>query len=391
MTATLEKAKEHVRAVLERRRTELLEVSHAIHGHPETAFEEHFAAQRLSAALVDHGMEVEMGVSDLATAFSARAGHGPLVVALCAEYDALPGVGHACGHNIIAACALGATLALQEVADDVAMSVLLLGTPAEEGGGGKILMLDDGQFSDAHLAMMVHPWPRDRLGATCLAVSHFDVHFEGKEAHAAAAPFEGANASDAMTIAQVAIALLRQQFHPGDQAHGIVTDGGQAANVIPGHTSGRFMCRARTMRGLELLEPRVKRCFEAGALATGTTVRFESLAPAYSHMESDPELLACYRLNAEELGRRFSADDAGEDRPVISTDMANVSLALPSIHPMIGIESGGAINHQPQFASACISASADAAVIDGAMALAWTAIDAALTPTLRQRLLARSS
>jgi len=387
---SVENAKAQARGALEDRRHDLVELSHAIHAHPELAFEEHFAVERLAAALSDQGMQVETGVCDLDTAFCARSGSGPLVVALCAEYDALPGIGHACGHNIIAASSLGAAAALSAVADDVGLTVLVLGTPAEEGGGGKVLMLERGAFAEAHLAMMVHPWPDDRLEAACLAVSHFDVHFTGKDAHAAAAPYEGINAADAMEIGQVALALLRQQFRPGDQAHGIVTNGGQAANIIPSKVSGRFMCRARTLEGLELLEPRVKRCFEAGALAAGAKVSFETLSPVYTHMESDPELLARYRANAEALGRRFTADDAGAELPTASTDMANVSLAVPTIHPLIGIETNGAVNHQPEFASACTTASADTALFEGALALAWTAIDAALDPGVRDRLLARA-
>jgi amidohydrolase len=387
---TLEEAKERARHALERRRDELVGLSHSLHARPELAFEEHFAAETLAAAAADHGMAVEPGICDLPTAFAARAGSGPLVVALCAEYDALPGVGHACGHNVIAASSLGAGLALAEVADDVGVTVLLLGTPAEEGGGGKVLMLDRGAFADAHLAMMVHPWPADHLAAICLAVSHFDVHFSGKEAHASAAPYEGINAGDAMVIAQVAIGLLRQQFHPGDQAHGVVTTGGAAANIIPAKVSGRFMCRSRTLPGLERLEPRVRRCFEAGALATGAELSFEELSPVYTHMESDPDLLAAYRANAERLGRSFAADDRDQDLPTASTDMANVSLVVPTIHPLIGIDTGGAVNHQPEFASACATPSADAALFDGALALAWTAIDAAQTPALRERLLTRT-
>jgi amidohydrolase len=384
-------AKERAKGALDGQLADLVELSHDIHSRPETAFEEHYAAERLAGVLSDSGMAVESGVCDLPTAFSARIGDGPLVVAICAEYDALPGVGHACGHNIIAASSIGAALALSEVADEVGLSVLVLGTPAEEGGGGKVIMLERGAFDDAHLAMMVHPWPTERLTAACLAVSHFDVHFTGKEAHAAAAPYEGINAGDAMAVSQVAIGLLRQQLRPGDQVHGIVLNGGLAPNIIPAKVTGRFMCRARTLEGLEFLEPRVRRCFEAGALATGCTVSLESLSAIYSHMEPDADLLASYRANAEALGRTFAADDAGEDLPTASTDMANVSLAVPTIHPLIGIESHGAVNHQPEFASACVSASADAAVHDGALALAWTAIDAASTPVLRDRLLARSS
>jgi amidohydrolase len=390
MITAFAEARDHVRSVLEQRRDDLVQLSHDIHERPETAFEEHYAVERLSDALHARGLAVESGICELPTAFSARAGSGPLVVALCAEYDALPGVGHACGHNIIAASSLGAALALAEVADDVGLTVLLLGTPAEEGGGGKVLMLERGAFDDAHLAMMVHPWPNDRLEAQCLAVSHFDVHFHGKEAHAAAAPYEGINAADAMVVAQVALGLLRQQFHPGDQAHGVVLDGGKAANIIAASVTGRFMCRARTIQGLDALEPRVRRCFEAGSLATGASVSFESLSPVYTHMESDPDLLASYRKNAEALGRSFAADDAREDLPTASTDMANVSLAVPTIHPLIGIEANGAVNHQPEFAAACVTASADAALFEGALAMAWTAIDAASTPEVRDRLLARA-
>jgi amidohydrolase len=383
-------AKDRAKGALEAGLGDLVELSHAIHANPETAFEEHYAAGRLTEVLGERGMNVESGICGLPTAFSARIGHGPLVVALCAEYDALPGVGHACGHNIIAASSIGAAIALGEVADDVGLSVLVLGTPAEEGGGGKVIMLERGAFDDAHLAMMVHPWPSERLTASCLAVSHFDVHFEGKEAHAAASPSEGINAGDAMAVAQVSIGLLRQQLRPGDQVHGIVVEGGLAPNIIPARVSGRFMCRARTLEGLELLEPRVRRCFEAGALATGCTVSFDYLSATYSHMEPDTELLAAYRTNAEALGRSFAADDAGDELPTVSTDMANVSLALPTIHPLIGIDAKGSVNHQPQFASACATPSADAAIHDGALALAWTAIDAASTPALRDRLLARS-
>ncbi|MGH9008042.1 MAG: M20 family metallopeptidase [Acidimicrobiales bacterium] len=391
MSTTAAAAKDRARNTLDRERERLVDVSHDIHAHPETAFQEHFAVERLADALAGSPLAIETGAFDLPTAFAARAGSGPLVVALCAEYDALPGVGHACGHNIIAASSLGAAVALAEVADEVGITVVLLGTPAEEGGGGKVLMLDRGAFDDAHLAMMVHPWPNDRLEAQCLAVSHFDVHFEGKEAHASASPYEGINAGDAMTISQVAIALLRQQFRPGNQAHGVVLEGGQAPNIIPAQASGRFMCRARTVEDLEVLEPRIKRCFEAGALATGTGFSFETLSPVYTHMESDPDLLASYRANAEALGRRFTADDASEPLPTASTDMANVSLAVPSIHPLIGIESHGAVNHQPEFAAACATESADAALFDGALALAWTAIDAAADSAVRERLLARTA
>ena len=383
-------AKDAAAAEVTRHLDRLVSLSHFVHSNPELCFAETVSSRAVAEAMRDGGLEVREGVYELPTALESQAGAGELVVALCAEYDALPEVGHACGHNIIAAMAVGAGLALAAVADDVGLSVRVLGTPAEEGGGGKVLMLERGAFRGVHAAMMVHPWPAERLTAQCLAVAHFDVHYTGREAHASAAPWEGVNAQDALTVAQVAIGVLRQQLPPGDQVHGVVRQSPGAANVIPGSMSARYMVRSRTAEGLAALRPRIEACFEAGALATGCTLDYEELSPVYSHMEADPALLGAYRANAERLGRRFEADEAGVPPPTLSTDMANVSLVVPTIHPLIGIESHGAVNHQREFAAACVTPSADAAVRDGAVAMAWTAIDAATDPALRARLLARA-
>ena len=380
-------AKDEAASVIARRLPDLVALSHTVHSTPELCFNETRSAHSVAEAIRAGGLSVTEGVYDLPTAFESRSGDGELIVAVCAEYDALPGVGHACGHNIIAACAVGAGLALAAIADEIGLQVRILGTPAEEGGGGKIFMLERGAFDGVHAAMMIHPWPTERLTGACLAVAHFDVHFAGKEAHASAAPWQGVNALDAMTISQVALGLLRQQLPPGDQVHGVITRGGGAANIIPAAVTGRFMARSRTIDGLAVLEARVHACFEAGALASGCTVEYEKLSPDYSHMETDPDLVAAYRVNAESLGRTFEADDADTPLPTFSTDMANVSLAVPTIHPLIGIETGGAVNHQHEFAAACTTPSADAAVRDGALALAWTAIDAATDAGLRDRLL----
>jgi amidohydrolase len=367
---------------------ELLRLSHDLHAHPELSYEEVRSAEVTAEMLERGGFTVTRGTADLPTAFVAETGSGPLVLAICAEYDALPDVGHACGHNIIAATAVGAGLGLLPLADELGLTVRVVGTPAEEGGGGKVVMLDRGVFDDVHAAMMVHPWATERLEATCLAVAHFDVAFTGRTAHASAAPWQGVNAADAMVIAQVALGLLRQQLPSGDQVHGVVTNGGEAANIIPARVTGRFMARSRTLEGLGLLQPRVQACFRAGALATGAEVGFTPLAPDYSHMESDPDLLVSYRANAESLGRRFTLDDEGAARPTLSTDMANVSLVVPTIHPLMAIDAGGSVNHQPEFAAACVTPSADTAVRDGALAMAWTAIDLAEPGPLRDRLLA---
>ncbi len=382
------RAKEVVREAVEARRHELVELSRAIHDEPELCFEETASCARVAEALNGAGLNVDVGIHDLPTALRARSGSGPLSVVVCAEYDALAAVGHACGHNIIAAAAVGAGAALAQVADDVGLSVTVLGTPAEEGGGGKILLLERGAFDGAHAAMMIHPFHEDRLTARCLAVDHFEVRYLGREAHASAAPDKGINAADAMVVAQVGIGLLRQHLPSGTQVHGIVTKGGDAPNIVPRETIGRWMVRAGDLGLLSEIRPRVQRCFEAGALATGASLEVRDLAPPYSHFEVDDGLLAAWRANAESLGRRYGADDDGKALPSISTDMANVSLAVPTIHPLIAIDAGGATIHEPAFARAAVSPSAEQAIIDGAVAMACTAIDAATNAPLRDRLLA---
>ena len=230
--------------MVRRRGGDLVELSHAIHAEPELAFDEHRSCAKAQALVAERGFQITPRAAGLDTAFRADFGSGPLVVGVCAEYDALPEIGHACGHNIIAASAVGTALALAEVADDLGLTVALLGTPAEEAGGGKALMLQAGTFDDVAVAVMVHPGPTDIAGARSLALSEVTVHYRGKESHAAVAPHLGLNAADAVTVAQVAIGLLRQQLAPGQMMHGIVTDGGQAVNVIPGHATLQYAMRA---------------------------------------------------------------------------------------------------------------------------------------------------
>ncbi len=384
-------AKRATRKVVESARADLVTLSRRIHDRPELCFEETFASERVAEALAEGGFSVEAGAYEIPTALEARAGSGPLSIVICAEYDALPGIGHACGHNLIAGSAVGAGLALAPLADDLGLTVTVLGTPAEEGGGGKVFLLQRGAFAHAHAAMMVHPWPEDRLEATCLAVDHMAIRYVGRDAHASASPEKGINAGDAFVVAQVAIGLIRQHLDPGNQVHGIVEKGGDAPNIVPKEATGRYMVRARSLDDLATLRPRIERCFEAGALATGASLEITDLSPTYSHFEGDPDLTSAWRVNAEALGRSYGADEDGSARPTISTDMANVSLAVPSIHPMIGVDAHGAVNHQPEFAAACIGSSAEAALVDGAVGMAWTAIDAATDPVLRHRLLATPS
>ncbi|MFA9444817.1 M20 family metallopeptidase [Egicoccus sp. AB-alg6-2] len=371
------------------RRDQLVGLSHAVHGDAEIGFEEHRSSRRVAEALANGGFDVQHGVAGLDTAVVARAGSGPLRIGICAEYDALPGIGHACGHNVIASAAVGAGLALAEVADDLGIEVVVLGTPAEEGGGGKILMMEGGAFDGLNAAMMVHPAPFEAAQMTCLAVQHFEVRYRGRSAHASAYPQLGINAADALTVAQVGIGLLRQHIRPTDRIHGIVTDGGDAPNIVPERTAGTWYVRSRSLTELADLYPRVQRCFEAGAVATGATVSFDEPGPAYSEFLADEELCRLYTTEAEAIGRTFPAPGADDTALAGSTDMANVSLAMPSIHPMLGIDARGAVNHQPEFTAACVAPSADRAVRDGALAMARTVVAITEEPA-RDRLLARA-
>lgn len=370
-------------------RDRIIELSHRIHAHPELGFEEEHASTWLAETLTEAGFRVERGICDLPTAFAARAGGGPLHVAICAEYDCLPGIGHACGHNIIAAMSAGAGVAAAKVADDVGMTVTVIGTPAEEVGNasGKILLLERGAFRGVHAAMMVHPAPFDLIAMKIIAASIFDIHYTGKESHASAFPELGVNAADALTIAQTAIGLLRQHIRPVDRIHGIITKGGDAPNIVPAHTSAKYMIRAETLSALNELRPKVMRCFEAGALATGSKLEVVGGDKPYAEMRQDPEIAAIYQRNAESLGRKFLSLGPMLDQVAASTDMGNISHVVPSIHPAIGINSLPAVNHQPEFTAHCITESADKAVVDGALAMAWTAIDLACDVKLRERLM----
>ena len=383
--------KEAARAAVDAARDELTALSRRIHANPELGYEEEQASGWLEETLDAAGFAVEPDICGLPTAFRATKGSGPLHIVVCAEYDALPGIGHACGHNIIAATAVGAGIGAAAVADDAGLTVTVMGTPAEEvlRSGGKIRLLEGGAFESAHAAMMTHPAPWDVALWPIVAASFFEVHYEGKAAHASGFPEHGVNAADALTIAQGAIGLLRQHIRSTDRVHGIVTHGGDAFNIIPAHASADYAVRAITLDDLTEVYEKVMRCFEAGALATGSRLSVIGGDRPFAHLEHDLEMAAAYQRNAERLGRRFPAPGESSPATPVSTDMGNVSLAVPSIHPAIGIDSLPAVNHQPEFAAACATPAADQALYDGAVAMAWTMLDMAETPALRERLLAR--
>lgn len=373
--------------VITSRRRDLVELSHQIHAEPELAFAEHRSCAKTQALVAERGFELTTGVAGLDTAFRAVYGSGELVVGICAEYDALPGIGHACGHNIIAASAVGTALALAEVADDLGLTVVLLGTPAEESGGGKALMLDAGAFDDIAATVMLHPGPLDIAAARSLALSEVVVRYTGRESHAAVAPYLGVNAADAVTVAQVAIGLLRQQLAPGQMCHGIVTDGGQAANVIPARAELAYTMRATNSESLRALETRMAGCFAAGAVATGCEHEVHEPAPGYAELTPDRWLSSVIRAEMLRVGRTPVPEEVEASVPLGSTDMGNVTQVMPGIHPVVGIDAGGASIHQPQFAAAAVGESADTAVIEGAIMLARTVVALATDVAERDRVL----
>ncbi|MGW4705486.1 M20 family metallopeptidase [Streptomyces sp. NPDC004285] len=380
-------ARDHSRATLSRHQDTVIGLSHALHADPELAYEEHRAARRITDLVERAGFDVTREAYGLPTAFRATAGSGDLVVAICAEYDALPGIGHACGHNVNGSASVAAALALAPLADELGLTVALLGTPAEESGGGKVDMLRAGAFDDVAAAMMVHAAPQDAVGLSTLAISSLSVAYTGVPAHAAAMPHRGVNAADAMMIAQVAIAAHRQQMIPGAVVSGVVTSAGDAANVIPGSATATYDVRAGTSEELAELQARVRACFEAGALATGAELVLERVGNDYADLRQDLAMGRSYQAAAEALGRTVLPNDPGLRGG--STDMGNVSHLVPTIHPSIGYDCGDTIMHHPDFTRYGTTAAADRAVLDGGLAMAWTAIDLATDRAQRERLLAR--
>ncbi|HEX9260318.1 MAG TPA: M20 family metallopeptidase [Acidimicrobiales bacterium] len=370
----VEVLKQRVCDEIDRRAPELVRISHEIHAHPELNFDEHFAHDLLASALEAEGLPTQRSAHGVATAFRAEAGAEGHRVAILCEYDALPGLGHACGHNIIAAAGLGAGLALAAVAREARGRVTILGTPAEEGGGGKIVLAETGAFADIDAAMMVHPADADLRWMGSLALHELDVWYQGQAAHAAAFPWEGRNALDAAVIGYTAVAALRQHIRPGERVHGVFTDGGEKANIVPRRASMQWLVRSPTVAGLEALKQRVVACLQAGADATGCTMGLKWSDVRYTEIRDNEPMVAAYVANAARLGRAV-ADPRDGQSVVASTDMGNVSYLVPSIHPMIQVAPPGTPIHTPAFEGHAASPAGDRAVIDGAKALAMTAVD----------------
>ncbi|MDH3259656.1 MAG: M20 family metallopeptidase [Acidimicrobiia bacterium] len=358
--------------------TALAGINRWMYDNPEIGFEEHNTSARLASFLAEHGFAVEYPAYGLETAFVARVGSGGPEVIICAEMDALPTVGHACGHNIIATSALGAGVALAPLANELGIRLTVLGTPAEEKMGGKVDLINAGAFTGAAASMMVHPSNSDVVDPNVLGVRHIDLEFHGKDSHAAFAPQLGINALDAFVQAYVNVSMLRQALYPTDKIHSIITHGGDAPNIIPSYTRSSWYVRAATRERMEELYDRVTACFESAATATGCTWNVETIGHPFEDMVSNPVMVELFAANAAALGRTMGRGADEEPGAAGSTDMGNVSQVVPSIHPFLTINPGDAVNHQPEFAAHTVTADGEQAIRDGALAMAWTVIDLAV-------------
>ncbi|HWC12069.1 MAG TPA: amidohydrolase, partial [Acidimicrobiales bacterium] len=354
-------------------------LSHDVHAVAEIGFAEHGSAQLVRDHLAAHGIDLEVGVYGLATAFRAELGSGGPRVAILAEYDALPGVGHGCGHNVIAAAGLGAGLAAAAIAPDADGHLVVLGTPAEEGGGGKVLMGERGAFEGVDAAMMVHPAGLDLTEPHALAIASLRVEYQGRGAHAAACPEQGRNALDAAVLGYNAVAALRQHIAASERVHGTFLEAGEKPNVVPDRAVAEWYVRSDTQASLQPLKERVLACLEAGAAAAGCHMEWSPTAPEYSDLRTNRPLVDLYRRNSAEVGRPV-AEPSPTRRVMASTDMGNVSHLVPSIHPMLAASPPDVSLHSAEFAGWAASPQGDRAVLDGAKAMAMTAVDLWLRP-----------
>jgi len=380
-------SKSEINGEVDRLAEQLLEISHAIHDRPELNYEEHFAHDTLVQAVRELAPSaiVTPGAYGVPTAFEAVFGdEGPEVLVLL-EYDALPGIGHGCGHNVIAAAGLGAGLAAGRLAHELGGRLRILGTPAEEGGGGKIAMARNGAFRSGEAALMIHPADADLARMSSIAVHTMDVTYEGRAAHAAAAPWEGRNALDAAVLGYMNVAALRQHIKPTERVHGIFTEAGEKPNIVPRRAAATWYVRSATLSSLQPLKDRVMGCLEGAAHACGCSMTATWDDHAYADVRDNANLVNSFATNMGHLGRTVADPDVIGRRVVGSTDMGNVSYLMPSIHPMIKIAPDGVPIHTDEFAACARSSSADDAVLVGAKALAMTVSDIWADAALRER------
>ena len=364
--------KTQAKNIIEAHRAELVELGLRIHAHPETAMQEHQAVNWITGVLKNNGFAITTGICEMPTAFRAVYGSGRPRIAFIAEYDALPGLGHACGHNLIATAAVAAAIGSLPAVDSLGGSVLVIGTPAEELQGGKIDMIARGAFDDIDAALMAHPSSYDSAAVKALACACIYVEFFGKEAHAAAQPEEGINALEAMILSFNAVNSLRQHIKDGARIHGIITDGGRAANIVPGHAAGHFLVRADNLPYLEKLKTRVLGCMQGAALASGARLEYRWEEKEYAPMYNHPELTARYMANMAALGNTVPLFNP--DSSFGSTDMGNLSQHVPALHTEVAVAAGTGV-HTTEFACLAGEEASFAPMLRAAAGLAMTAID----------------
>ena len=378
-----EELKASVIGEIDTHRQQLNELSLKIHANPEIAFQEVKSATWLTEYLKENGFSIEQGICGLSTAFRASYGQGKPAIAILAEYDALPKLGHACGHNIIATSAVGAGIAAKLAVDRFGGTVLVIGTPGEEMEGGKVFMVDRGAFDGVDVAMMTHPGVRNTATIRGLACQSLEVEFFGKPAHAAARPAEGINALEAMIQSFTAINSLRQHIKSSARIHGIITDGGEAANVVPAHSAGYFIVRAEDDDYLDELKQKVINCFTGAATASGARLEYKWGEVRYSSLRNNLTLAQLFRRNIQSLGRKMPLFDSRVSFG--STDMGNVSQLVPGIHPLVAIAPVNVLGHSPEFASAAASEKGTRGLLDAAKALAMTVVDLVANPEIVTR------
>jgi amidohydrolase len=373
MKSDLAALKQNVKDSIASQAAALKKIALDIHDNPELGFHETKAARWLTDYLIQNAFTVEVGIAGLPTAFKASYGSGKPVIAFVGEYDALPEVGHACGHNLIATASIGAAVAAKALADKFGGTIKMIGTPAEELYGGKIPMVKKGVFNGLDAAMMVHPGSDSTAITRALAVVTLYVEFFGQEAHAAAHPEDGINALDALIIGYNGISALRQHMESSARIHGVITDGGKAANVVPRFSSGTFLVRATDLKYLEVLKEKVLNCFRAGALASGARFEYRWDEAAYEPLVPNLALAELFAANVRSLGREIELDDTSH--AFGSTDMGNVSRVAPSLHGFLAIAPRGVSGHTREFAVAAGSEEGLKGMLDAATALAMTAAD----------------
>ncbi len=369
----IENVKSQVKNEVERYRSEICDLSRKIHENPELGFQEFQAARWLTEFLEKRGFSIERGICELPTAFRASYGTGHPIIAFLAEYDALPDLGHGCGHNLIATASTGAAVASKPAIDAYGGTVQIIGTPAEELYSGKMIMAEKGAFTDLDATMMVHPGSHDSAVTEALACQGLDVEFFGKSAHAAARPEAGINALEALILSFNAINSLRQHIKSSARIHGIITDGGQAANVVPAHSAGKFLVRAADEKYLEELRQKVLRCFQGAAIGTGARLEYQWEEHYYAPMLNNVTLGELFVANMRQLGRKIQLEDP--DKGFGSTDFGNVSQIVPGMHASVSISRQSVPTHSPQFVKAAISETGLESMLDAAKGLALTLVD----------------